>query len=152
MSLEPAHGASLRFLKVSRGVPLDCAALRRKKALLLLKHQLIGGFDDRIFAIKIHEKRADSLTYLKLIANLLSINLRREILLALEIAGPIKGLLLGLPLTPREKDIQALMGSGSTNREISVDLGFSESTVRKDSVSLFAKLGVNNRKDAGDLL
>ena len=98
------------------------------------------------------ELSADSITYLELIANLLSVNLRREILLALEIAGPIKGFLLGLPLTPREKDIQAMMGGGSTNREISVELGFSESTVRKDSVSLFAKLGVNNRKDAGDLL
>ena len=43
------------------GIPLDCAALRRKKALLLLKHQLIGGFDDRVFAIKIHEKRAGTL-------------------------------------------------------------------------------------------
>jgi DNA-binding CsgD family transcriptional regulator len=95
---------------------------------------------------------ADAFEYLELISALLATNLRHGILLALEISDPYKGLLLGLPLTPREKDIQILMGGGSTNREISVDLGFSESTVRKDSVSLFAKLGVNTRKAAADLL
>ncbi len=95
---------------------------------------------------------SDAFEYLELISALLATNLRHGILLALEIADPYKGLLLGLPLTPREKDIQILMGEGSTNREISVDLGFSESTVRKDSVSLFAKLGVSTRKAAADLL
>ena len=44
------------------------------------------------------------------------------------------------------------MAQGKTNREISDDLGYSESTIRQDAVSLFAKLQVKTRKEAGNLL
>ncbi len=46
--------------KYKGGIPPDCPAPRKKKALLLLKHRMIGGFDDRVFAIKIHEKRVSA--------------------------------------------------------------------------------------------
>ncbi len=56
--------------------------------------------------------------------------------------------LLGQSLTPREKMIQSLMAEGKTNFDISRELGVSVSTVRQDAISLFSKLGVNNRLDA----
>ena len=63
-----------------------------------------------------------------------------------------KGLLKGLTLTLREAEIQILMKDSLTNDEIAQKLGFSSSTIRKDAVSLFAKLGVSTRKDAADLI
>ena len=61
-------------------------------------------------------------------------------------------LVVGLTLTGRESLIQVHMAEGMTNREISEELGYSESTIRQDAVSLFAKLNVTNRRDAGALL
>ena len=60
--------------------------------------------------------------------------------------------LLHLPLTVREHLIQEMMKAGRTNSQCAIDLGYSESTIRQDSVSMFAKLGVKNRKAAGALL
>lgn len=55
-------------------------------------------------------------------------------------------------LTPRQEQMQRMMAEGLTNSEIATKLGYSESTVRRESVLLYAKLGVNNRNDAGNLL
>jgi DNA-binding CsgD family transcriptional regulator len=55
-------------------------------------------------------------------------------------------------LTERESLIQVGMSNGLTNVQIAVELGFSESTIRQDAVSLFGKLGVTNRRDAGKLV
>jgi DNA-binding CsgD family transcriptional regulator len=55
-------------------------------------------------------------------------------------------------LTNRERLVQGLMKLGKTNAEIADELGYSESTIRQDAVSMFSKLGVKNRKEAGDLL
>ena len=54
-------------------------------------------------------------------------------------------------LTQREILVQSLMKLGKTNLQIGEALGYSESTIRQDAVSMFIKLGVHNRKDAGDL-
>jgi DNA-binding CsgD family transcriptional regulator len=62
-----------------------------------------------------------------------------------------KEVIRGLSLTKREHLIQARMADGKTNKQIAKELGFSESTIRQDAVNLFAKLGVNNREDAGVL-
>ena len=61
-------------------------------------------------------------------------------------------LIAGLTLTGRESLIQVNMAAGMTNREIAQQLGYSESTIRQDAVSLFAKLNVTNRREAGALL
>jgi len=54
-------------------------------------------------------------------------------------------------LTPRQEQMQKMMADGLTNSEIATKLGYSESTVRRESVLLYSKLGVNNRNDAGNL-
>ena len=55
-------------------------------------------------------------------------------------------------LTKRELLVQAMMKQGKTNHDIGEALGYSESTIRQDAVSMFIKLGVKNRKSAGELL
>ncbi|MGQ4381672.1 LuxR C-terminal-related transcriptional regulator, partial [Streptomyces sp. SAS_267] len=51
-------------------------------------------------------------------------------------------------LSPRERDILALIGDGLTNREIGKELYLSEKTVKNHISRLLAKLGVQRRVQA----
>jgi RNA polymerase sigma factor (sigma-70 family) len=51
-------------------------------------------------------------------------------------------------LTPRERDILALIGEGLTNRQIGRELYLSEKTVKNNISRLLAKLGVERRVQA----
>jgi DNA-binding NarL/FixJ family response regulator len=53
-----------------------------------------------------------------------------------------------LALTLREGQIIQLIGTGMTNREIGVELGLAEKTVKNYISGLFAKLGVTRRSQA----
>ena len=53
-----------------------------------------------------------------------------------------------LALTLRESQIIRLIGAGKTNREIGVELGLAEKTVKNYISGLFAKLGVTRRSQA----
>jgi DNA-binding CsgD family transcriptional regulator len=55
-------------------------------------------------------------------------------------------------LTSREREVLELMGHWLTNKEIATRLGISPNTVRQHSVSIFRKLGVEDRRDAVDVL
>ena len=54
-------------------------------------------------------------------------------------------------LSPRERDILALIGEGLTNREIGKKLYLSEKTVKNHISRLLAKLGVQRRVQAAVL-
>jgi DNA-binding CsgD family transcriptional regulator len=95
---------------------------------------------------------AESRDFLYLVATTIGSHLKPTGETKIEITIASKGVLLGLPLTKRESQVQFLMGDGKTNRQISDELGYSESTIRQDAVSMFAKLDVKNRQDAGNLL
>jgi DNA-binding NarL/FixJ family response regulator len=56
------------------------------------------------------------------------------------------------PLTPREQQVAALLGSGSSTREIAEALGVSSVTARRHISSLVRKLQVATREDARDLI
>jgi DNA-binding CsgD family transcriptional regulator len=51
-------------------------------------------------------------------------------------------------VTPRQRGLLNLVAAGQTNRQISRQLGISESTTRKHLENIYARLGVNNRAAA----
>lgn len=51
-------------------------------------------------------------------------------------------------LTPRELDVLRLLTTGATNAQIAERLSFSVSTVRKDTIAIYRKLGVSGRAEA----
>lgn len=53
-----------------------------------------------------------------------------------------------LGLTPREREVLALVAEGRTNRQISEALSISDKTASVDVSNILAKLGVANRAEA----
>ena len=51
-------------------------------------------------------------------------------------------------LTPREKDVLALLADGYRNREIAERLGISEHTVKFHLAAIVGKLGASTRTEA----
>ena len=54
-------------------------------------------------------------------------------------------------LTDRQRDVLRLMSNGMTNAQIGKQLGFSESTIKQETMRVFRILGVNDRNSAGEL-
>jgi DNA-binding NarL/FixJ family response regulator len=52
------------------------------------------------------------------------------------------------PLTPRERDVLALIAEGLSNKAIAVSLGISDQTVKFHVAAIISKLGAGNRTDA----
>jgi DNA-binding CsgD family transcriptional regulator len=57
-----------------------------------------------------------------------------------------------LPLTPRERQIFALVARGKTNQEIAQSLWIAPTTVRRHLENIYAKLGVRTRTAAATCL
>lgn len=51
-------------------------------------------------------------------------------------------------LSPRQTHILQMLAQGRTNRSIAAELGFSESTIRQETLRLYRALEVNSRTDA----
>jgi DNA-binding NarL/FixJ family response regulator len=58
----------------------------------------------------------------------------------------------GPALTPRQREICALLVKGFTNREIAVKLGVSENTIKTHLKEIFARYGVSRRAELAGLL
>jgi DNA-binding NarL/FixJ family response regulator len=52
------------------------------------------------------------------------------------------------PLSPRELEVLSLLAEGLTNKEIADRLIISPGTVKRHTVNIYNKLGVNNRTQA----
>jgi DNA-binding CsgD family transcriptional regulator len=61
------------------------------------------------------------------------------------------GDLYGKELTQRQQDIYELVKKGLTNEEIALQIGFSSSLVKQETMLVFSKLGVSGRKGLTDL-
>lgn len=48
-------------------------------------------------------------------------------------------------LTPREKEIAFLVGQGKANKQIAVELGITEQTVKNHITDMLKKVNVSNR-------
>jgi len=94
----------------------------------------------------------DCRVFLELVAGLMALKLNWNFAAQPDEAAGKSLPLRDEALTNRERLVQGLMKLGKTNAEIADELGYSESTIRQDAVSMFSKLGVKNRKEAGDLL
>ena len=55
------------------------------------------------------------------------------------------------PLTPRQRQVLAGFIEGKTNHEMAVDLGFSISTIRHETMAIFKTLGASDRKEAAKI-
>ena len=51
-------------------------------------------------------------------------------------------------LTPRERQVLTLLGEGLLNKEIAVQLGISEHTVKTHLAAIYEKLDASNRAEA----
>ena len=54
-------------------------------------------------------------------------------------------------LSERQKIILRMMSQGDTNQLISLRLGYSDSTIRQETIKIFAMLGCNGRKEASQI-
>jgi DNA-binding CsgD family transcriptional regulator len=52
------------------------------------------------------------------------------------------------PLTPREREVLALIADGMSTRHIATELSIASGTVKKHIATIFGKLGVNRRTQA----
>jgi DNA-binding CsgD family transcriptional regulator len=55
------------------------------------------------------------------------------------------------PLTPRQRQILAGFIEGKTNHEMALELGFSISTIRHETMAIFKTLGASDRKEAAKI-
>ncbi len=65
-----------------------------------------------------------------------------------EVARRLAALRLGPAITPREREILALIAAGRANKEIAAELGVSEDTVKRHVSHILEKLDVNDRAQA----
>ncbi|MBL9211730.1 MAG: response regulator transcription factor, partial [Opitutaceae bacterium] len=65
-----------------------------------------------------------------------------------ELARRLNALRLGPAITPREREILALIASGRANKEIAAVLEVSEDTVKRHVSHILEKLNVNDRAQA----
>jgi DNA-binding NarL/FixJ family response regulator len=64
------------------------------------------------------------------------------------LAWPALGAAKAPALTPRQRDILALIAQGRSNKEIAFALGIRERTVKFHVAALFARLGTSSRTEA----
>jgi LuxR family maltose regulon positive regulatory protein len=55
------------------------------------------------------------------------------------------------PLSPQELRVLRLLGAGLSNGEIAQELVVSTNTIKTQVKSIFRKLGVNSRQEAGEV-
>ena len=73
---------------------------------------------------------------------------RREKAIPPEVAAAVAGHLTDDPLTSREIEVLRVVATGARNREIAVNLGISEETVKMHVKSIISKLGAEDRTGA----
>ena len=110
-----------------------------------------------IFALPVIEIDGEIDAFLGAIANLLSLYLYSEEQLPSKVRGsrdrslPLKVLQTNSVLTERQLLILKLISENRTNVMISERLGYSESTIRQETIKIYAKLGCNGREEAADI-
>jgi DNA-binding NarL/FixJ family response regulator len=53
----------------------------------------------------------------------------------------------GIELSSRQKVILEMLSKGATNSEIALEIGYSESLIRQETIEIYRTLGVSGRKE-----
>jgi DNA-binding NarL/FixJ family response regulator len=131
-----------------------------EERLVALKHRLGGakaivlaspetGRDD---ARAVIAQGADALLLEEDVPGLVVPAVRAALAGLLVLSAPLGAAVERPPLTPREKQVLALVVMGYTNREIADQLVLAESTVKSHLFSAFRRLGVRSRSEAVALI
>jgi DNA-binding CsgD family transcriptional regulator len=110
-----------------------------------------------IFASPVIEVDGEIDAFLGAIANLLSLYLYREEQLVSSVDSlrdksvALKARQTNQALTERQMLILKLISENRTNIVISERLGYSESTIRQETIKIYAKLGCNGREEATEI-
>ncbi len=131
-----------------------------EERLVALKHRLGGakaivvapsetGRDD---ARAVIAQGADALLLEEDVPTLVVPAVRAALAGLLVLSAPLGAAVERPPLTPREKQVLALVVMGYTNREIADQLVLAESTVKSHLFSAFRRLGVRSRSEAVALI
>ena len=70
-----------------------------------------------------------------------------ESLVHSNIATESKNSILGQSLTKRQEEIHSLIKSRKTNLQISLELGYSESLIRQETMNIYKKLGISGSRE-----
>lgn len=70
-----------------------------------------------------------------------------ESLVHSNIAMESKNSILGQSLTKRQEEIHSLIKSRKTNLQISLELGYSESLIRQETMNIYKKLGISGSRE-----
>ena len=95
-----------------------------------------------IFSSQIMKISKQELEFYSIIANMVVLRFN-----ALEVSNSLNSNLYKLKLNVREISIIDLIKQGKTNAEIAKLLGYSESTIRQDTIKIYRKLGISGRQD-----
>ncbi len=107
-----------------------------------------------IFCTSEVERTSEVQAYLKAVNSIFSVffnkskNGAREIQQDRHLLNSARLVFEGRQLTERQSQILQLMAEGKTNLAISQILGFSESTIRQESIRIYEKLRCDGRKEA----
>ncbi len=89
----------------------------------------------------------DYLSYLRLVQNLLEIHEGQQVHPKASKASFANA---ETQLTKRQDLIVGLIKEGKTNMQIALDLGYSESLIRQETITIYRKLGIDGRKSLLD--
>lgn len=110
-----------------------------------------------IFCDSIPDPDAHVEAFLRTIGNLISLNVNRQYIEGRrdsKNSGTYLSKKVGLEsvdLTERQEIILRLMSEGRTNAGIAEMLGYSESTIRQETIKVFAKLKCHGREEAAEI-
>jgi len=109
------------------------------------------------FAVPVIEVDSEVDAFVGTIANLLSLYLMRlpsskhQVIASKQMSSESGRIKKQEELTERQLIILRLIAENRTNRHISDLLGYSESTIRQETIKIYAKLDCNGRKEASDI-
>lgn len=110
-----------------------------------------------IFCTANMERDSEVQAFLKAINSIFSVffnkanNGRHEVQKDRHLLSAARLVFEGRKLTERQSQILQLMSEGKTNLAISQILGFSESTIRQESIRIYEKLRCDGRKEAAEI-